>query len=122
MRRKKLLLIALIPFLVAGSSTAQLWSGILSSSRAINWTQAGVTGGIPNRTTVCASLTSSNALAQINNAIAACPSGQVVSLAAGTYKLASGIVFKSKNNVTLENKVYLAGFLTNGGTRRIKRS
>ena len=73
-----------------------LWSGILAPSRAIDWSGAGVEGGIPVRTTVCATLQPGATAAQINAAITACPSGQVVSLAAGTYNLSDdGIVMKS---------------------------
>jgi hypothetical protein len=76
-------------------------SNPIDANRRVDWAQAGVAGGIPDRTTVCASLTPSNTLAQINAAIAACPSGQVVSFAAGTYNLTSGIVVNGRNNITL---------------------
>jgi hypothetical protein len=57
----------------------------------------GVVGGIPNSATmtVHATLPSSSSAAQINAAIAACPSGQVVALAAGTFTLGSSIEMKS---------------------------
>src|SRR5213593_1560633 len=35
---------------------AQPWAGILSPSRATAWSSPGVAGGIPNRTTSCATL------------------------------------------------------------------
>lgn len=79
-------------------SQAQLWSPILSSSQAINWSNSGV-GGIPARTTNCASLTSAATLAQINSALASCPSGQTVYLAPGTYSISGTINVPS--NVTL---------------------
>lgn len=76
--------------------TGELWSGILDPSRAIDWTRAGVVGGIPNRTTVCATLNPGTTAAQINAAIQACPAGQVVTLNAGTYNLSDdGIVMKT---------------------------
>jgi hypothetical protein len=81
-------------------AAAQPWAGILSSSRAVDWRSAGVSGGIPSRTTVCATLNPGATATQINSAIAACPSGQVVMLNTGTYTLSSGIVF-SKSGVTL---------------------
>jgi hypothetical protein len=72
------------------------WAGILDPARAIDWSQAGVVGGVPTRTTVCATLKPGATAAQINAAIAACPSGQVVSLTAGTYAISDdGIVMKS---------------------------
>jgi hypothetical protein len=80
---------------------AQPWSGILSPSRATDWSSPGVVGGIPNRSTICAALNPGATAAQINSAIAACPNGHVVFLNAGTYNLSSGITFGSKSNVTL---------------------
>src|SRR5947208_5833800 len=101
MRHKSLFLFPLILLSLSLCSYAQLWSGILDTSRAIDWSQAGVIGGIPNRTSVCATLNPGATAAQINSAIASCPSGQVVFLNAGTYNLSSGIVFDNKSNVTL---------------------
>ena len=74
---------------------------IISSSRTIDWSQAGVIGGIPSRATNCATLNPGATAAQINSAIASCASGQVVFLSAGTYTLSSGIRFNNKRNVTL---------------------
>ena len=34
-------------------SRAQAWAGILDPSRAIDWTTAGIPGGIPTLTTIC---------------------------------------------------------------------
>jgi hypothetical protein len=80
---------------------AQQWSGIIDPNRAVDWSNAGISGGIPNRTTVCATLNPGASAAQISSAIASCPSGQVVFLNAGTYSLADGIVFNGVSNVTL---------------------
>jgi hypothetical protein len=80
-----------------GVVQAQPWSGILSVSRATDWSQAGVAGGIPNRTTLCATLNPGASASQINSAIAACPSGQVVFLNAGTYNLSAGLTFSSRS-------------------------
>ena len=78
------------------NNSGELWSGILDPSRAINWTHAGVTGGIPTRTTLCATLNPGATAGQINAAIKACPAGQVVMLAAGTYSISDdGIVMKT---------------------------
>ncbi|MGB8296143.1 MAG: hypothetical protein WCG85_12020 [Polyangia bacterium] len=74
----------------------ELWAGILDPSRAIDWTHVGVVGGIPTRSTVCATLNPGAMAAQINSAIQACPAGQVVMLGAGTYSISdSGIVMKT---------------------------
>jgi hypothetical protein len=102
MIRKQLPLFFLIlVFMVPSATHAQQWSGIISSSRAIDWSSAGVIGGIPNRTTICATLNPGATAAQINSAITSCPSGQVVFLNAGTYNLAGGIIFNNKSNITL---------------------
>jgi hypothetical protein len=76
---------------------AEPWSGIINSSRAVSWTNAGA--AIQNYTTVFQSFTSSATAAQINTAIASCPDGQVVFLAAGTYNLDNGLLFQNNNMV-----------------------
>ncbi len=86
---------------VPASTGAQQWSGIIDRTRAIDWSSAGVRGGIPNRTTICATLNPGASSNQINSAIASCPSGQVVLLNAGTYSGLSGITFNGKSGVTL---------------------
>src|SRR5580704_7342916 len=79
-----------------GNLSGVPWAGIIDPARAIDWSQAGVVGDIPMRTTVCATLMPGATAAQINMAIAVCPAGQVVSLAAGTYMISDdGIVMKS---------------------------
>jgi hypothetical protein len=85
---------------------------IVSSSRSVNWSNAGVTGGIPNRTTVCATLNPGATVTQINSAIAACPANQVVKLNPGIYLLAGGIDFAGKSNVTLRGAGANQTFLT----------
>src|SRR5712664_2323861 len=93
-------LILILILMVPASAHAQQWSGILDPSRAINWSNAGVAGGIPNRTTICATLNPGATSAQINSAISSCPNGQVVFLNAGTYSGLGGIAFNGKSNVT----------------------
>jgi len=89
-----------VSFGLPATSFGQSWSGVLSSSRAIDWSQAGIPGGIPNRSTTCATLSPGASAAQINTAIQNCPAGQVVFLNAGTYNLSAGILL-SKSNVTV---------------------
>ena len=79
---------------------AQPWAGILSLSRAIDWGTAGVAGGVPNPTTVCATLNPGATAAQIISAINACPANQVVFLNAGTYNNITGLSI-TRSNVTL---------------------
>src|SRR5882762_1177923 len=100
MKRQQLLLFFLIlVFLAPCVTSAQSWSGIIDPSRGVNWSNAGVGGGIPARTAICATLNPGATAAQINSAISSCPSGQVVFLNAGTYNLTSGLIMS--NNVTL---------------------
>jgi hypothetical protein len=75
---------------------AQLWSGVLDPSRAIDWTKAGVTGGIVSSTSQCGStIPAGSSAATINSAIQGCGPQQYVLLAPGTYNLSTGIVMKS---------------------------
>jgi hypothetical protein len=99
------LLILIMPV----ATHAQAWSGIIPSSRAADWSQAGVPGGIPVRNTICQTLTPSTSggtsgspvsAASIDAAINSCPNGEVVYLTAGNYYLSSGIDFNN-HGVTL---------------------
>jgi hypothetical protein len=104
--KKAILVLAFI----ASPVCAQQWSGVLDPSRAIDWSHVGVSGGIPNRTTVCTALSAGSSAATINAAIQACPAGQVVFLNAGTYNI-SGIDFGDKSNVVLRGAGANATFL-----------
>jgi PKD repeat protein len=75
-------------------------SDVIPQDRLYDWTYAGIPGGIPARATIYTTLSSGATAAQINSAIAACPSGQVVYLSAGTYSTGQ-ITFGSKSGVTL---------------------
>jgi hypothetical protein len=86
---------------LAGPRAAQAQQSIVGSNRTVDWSTAGIPGGVPIRTAHCAVLNPGATAAQINAAIAACPSGQVVYLNAGTYNLSAGILFNDKSNVTL---------------------
>ena len=90
----------LLSALLVGLTTQLEAQTVISATRSIDWTQAGIPGGIPNRKTICATLSPGATYAQINSAIAACNNG-VVFLNPGTYTLAGGIVFNNKSNVTL---------------------
>src|SRR5205814_1344493 len=97
--------------LVGAAANASGQQTIVAASRSIDWSKAGVTGGIPNRTTICATLNPGATASQITSAIASCPSGQVVQLAAGTFNLSSGITFAAHNNITLRGAGPDATFL-----------
>ena len=101
MERKLAGLLFIAVFGFSGHLSAQSASGIIAPSRMTNWSNAGVQGGIQNRTSICATLSPGATASDINSAIASCPGGQVVYLNAGTYNLSSGIVFNRKSNVTL---------------------
>ena len=62
-------------------------------------------GGIPNRTTVCATVnplgSAKDDTTNIQNAIAACPLGQVVQLGAGTFTIAEGNYVLLNKGITL---------------------
>ncbi len=107
MRRERSLLFPLISILLLFSavSYAQLWSGIISPSRAVDWTKAGISGGIPSGSWTNCTTTACNNLfggavttANINAAIASAPSNSVVRIPAGTFNLADGIVFNAPNS------------------------
>lgn len=85
---------------------AQQWLGILDSTRAIDWTQAGVVGGIPSGswsncvTSQCntvngGTVTASSVQAAINSA----PTNTVVRIPAGSFSMSTFISMKS--NVVL---------------------
>lgn len=66
--------------------------------RMIDWTLAGIPGGIPNRTTIFATIDGAaygngtvDATAAIQQALDDCPAGQVVYLSAGTYRTSDTI-------------------------------
>jgi hypothetical protein len=97
-KRLVLIVVLLGPPSVASAQT--IVDSLAAADRTIDWSRAGVTRGIPHRTTVCTTLGPGTTAAAINNAIAACNNG-VVALSAGTYTLSSGITFRGANNVTL---------------------
>ena len=84
-------------------------SGLLPSGRDVtaNWKMAGMlsVGGIPNRTTVCATIKPRGSglddTTNIQNAVTACPAGQVVSLPAGTFTVTEGNSIMLNNGITL---------------------
>ncbi len=108
-KRKRVLLFSTgLLLTLPTSALGQVWSGILTSSQAIDWSNVGV-GGIPSRTAVCATVNastygngSSDATTGIQNALNNCPNGQSVSLSAGTFRINSGINIPS--DVTLRGQ------------------
>ena len=76
-------------------------------------------GGIPNRTTVCATVSpiggGQDDTAHIQSAVAACPLGQVVSLSAGTFTIAEGNRVQLNKGVTLRGAGAGSTILTRTG-------
>ena len=101
MKRLALCLVFFVFVVFELSTSTVVLQTIVTGSRSIDWSRAGVSGAIPNRTTVCATLNPGATAAQINTAIANCASGQVVKLNAGTYNLTTGLTLSGKSNVTL---------------------
>src|SRR5437867_12051381 len=82
---------------------AQPWSGIIDPSRAIDWSKAGVPGGIPpqsSRTQCGSTITATNNASVIQSALDACGANQFVKLGPGTFNLSSGVNV-TRNNTTL---------------------
>jgi hypothetical protein len=91
---------------LSGCLFAQAWSGILDPTRATNWSGTG-SGIVQPRSTICAavSLTAGSSAASsnttaINNAIASCPSGEVVFIPAGTWYV-NYILDSNVSNITI---------------------
>ena len=91
------------------------------ASRVINWSSAGVSGGIASRTTIYQTLEastygsgSSDASSAINSALSSCPSGEVVLLSSGTFEIANTIHIPS--NVTLRGSGPQSTILNMTGT------
>jgi hypothetical protein len=76
----------LVSILPLGAQSAP-WTGILDPSRAIDWSQAGIPGGIPSRTSICANVSTTDTTAQIQAKINACPQDGVVKFPAGTWTI-----------------------------------
>jgi hypothetical protein len=97
---------------------------IIPSDRATMWSPGlNAVGGIPNRTTICATINAStygngtqDATAGMQAAINACPAGQVVMLSAGTFTVNNYILIKK--SITLRGAGAAATTLqkTNGAT------
>lgn len=115
MRANAISAIALLALGAGILCRAQAGTAVLGLGQTIEWSNAGV-GAIPARKTLCASLTPSATLAQINAALASCPSGQAVYLAAGAYSIPGTVTIPS--NVTLRGAGAGQTILNAIGTRK----
>jgi hypothetical protein len=118
MRRKVSLLFPLILLGCSVPSFGQLWSGVISPTRAADWSSVGSPAVASSSAwTQCGStLPAGSSAATINAAIAACGANHYVQLAAGTYNLTSGITFGQHNNVKLVGMGASQTLLTFSGT------
>jgi len=91
MTNRKQLLLPLILLLIPAALHAQAWSGILDPARAIDWTKAGVPGGIPSGswTQSGATIAAGASTATIQTALNACGTNQYVLLGSGKFLITS---------------------------------
>lgn len=116
----------LILFLALASSLSfgQAWSGILPANRAIDWTTAGVVGGIPSgswancTTAACNTAFSNPTVANVNSACSGAPDSTVVRIPAGSFTWASS-VHCNRNNVALRGAGPTQTFITLSGGANI---
>ena len=110
----------LLSLLFVCAAHARLGGAILPADRdaSANWRMAGMlsVGGIPNRTTVCENVSPLGAgkddTANIQEAIEACPPGQVVLLSAGAFTVGGGRYVLLNRGVTLRGAGPCAGAAT----------
>lgn len=95
MLRKYLPIILLLLFPLPAA--AQLWSGIIDPARAIDWTSAGVNGGIPSAswTQSGSTIAAGASAATIQSALNACGTNHYVQLGSGTFTLNNGLSIPS---------------------------
>ncbi|HXM98387.1 MAG TPA: right-handed parallel beta-helix repeat-containing protein [Candidatus Dormibacteraeota bacterium] len=119
MKLERVLFFGIAFLFLCASSHAQLWSGVLSPSRAVDWTQAGIPGGIPsNSWAQCGATIAPYAgpASTINAAIGACGTNQFVLLGPGTFNLTTPIIIKGKSNVVLRGSGANSTFLVFNAT------
>ncbi len=109
-------------------SHAQQWSGIITPSRAADWSTAGVVGGIPDGswancvTAACNTLNGGTVTAaSINAAVASAPNNAVVSVPSGSYTISGSCLAITRSNVALrgagadQTKLSLSTSCSGGG-------
>lgn len=105
-------------------ASAQPWSGILSTSRAVDWSTAGSSAVASSTSwTQCGSTIaaygssgSPAAPTTINNALAACTANHYVQLGTGTFYLNAGLTFVQNNNIKLVGMGANQTFIVFSGT------
>jgi hypothetical protein len=117
MKRSPCLFFLFIILIIPAAAPAQMWSGIINSSRATNWSTAGVVGGIPSASwTQCGSTIAAGAtVATINAALSACGgTNEYVLLGPGTFTLNGTVQFPSKGHVVLRGSGANSTFIVGG--------
>ena len=84
----------------AGGSTggAAALGSIIPDERLMDWTVAGVPGGIPHSTSICATVVDG---AKLQAAINGCPPGGVVYVPTGVYQLGSGLINANHSGIVV---------------------
>jgi hypothetical protein len=118
LQTKKILIYSLFIFFAffgwAKSTWAYNWSGILDPSRAIDWSQSGIPGGIPTTRTQCGNTilsTGSDQTSAIQSALNNCGSGHYVQLGSGSFAVTSLTI---PSNVTLRGSGTQSTILRSG--------
>ncbi|MFA5809799.1 MAG: Ig-like domain-containing protein, partial [Thermoleophilia bacterium] len=96
-------------FLVKSTAST---STLLSAERSIDWSTVGIPGGIPNRTSICATINPGMTTAAIQTAIDNCPANSVVFFSAGTHNLTSSLTINKGvvlRGAGLSTKLVLSG-------------
>ena len=95
---------------------------IIPADRVITWAgNTGIPGGIPNRTTISATLSAGATQAQIQSALNAAPANSVVKLNAGTYSIShlsipSNVTLRGSGPTTILNATGSQNSLVSFGT------
>ena len=108
------LCIALALLSLPALASAQPWSGIISPTRATDWSQAGLPAGLPdvNWTQCGQTITAYDGSADaISKRIQSCAANQFVLLGPGTFHLNTSIDFGRKANVALRGSGANSTFL-----------
>ena len=118
MRANGSLLIPIILLCLSVHSQAQSWSGILQPPRAVDWTHAGIAGGLPDTGwTQCGATIAaySGGASAITTQLARCSANQYVQLGAGTFTLTGQITFPRTGHVALRGMGANSTFLVMSG-------
>ena len=122
-RKGSLLLLAFV-LSVGSYSPAQIWSGILDPTKAIDWASySGIPGGIPTNRTQCGSTIAAGASSTtIQSALNSCAANTYVLLGPGTFTLSSAVTIPSNKTLRgsgTQNTIVNCGFddcINVGGT------